>query len=263
MTTKNHYTFGDNQRAARRLELLASVYEAPSRALIERFRPASLELALDLGAGPGHTTRLLHEASGARRTIGLEASERYLAQARELAPPGVEFSREDITAPSDSAPSAQLVFCRFVLTHLADPAAAIRGFRRLVGTGGVLLLQETAALDAEHAALRRYYELVGELQAHYRQKLYIGLELAQVAEDSPFRVEHFVVQRFERPGAVMAELHAQNLETWKNDPFAIERFDARELEEIGRQLRDIASGVAPAGAVAIGFGELALRADAS
>jgi trans-aconitate 2-methyltransferase len=258
--TKNHYTFGDNPQAARRLELLASVYEAPSRALVERFRPARIDVALDLGAGPGHTTRLVHAATRARRTIGLEASERYLAEARAAAAEGVEFLLEDVTTPSLAVPAAELVFCRFLLTHVADPAAAIRSFRRLLVPGGVLLLQETAALEASHPALERYYQLVGRLQAHYGQKLFIGLELEQLAQGSPFGVEHFVVQRFERSAASMAELHALNLATWRTDPFALEAFEPAELDDLAQSLWAIARGTEPAEPVRLGLGELALRA---
>ena len=259
MTTQNQYTFGDSERAARRLQLLAQVFEAPSRALIERYRPPDLELALDLGAGPGHTTRLLHEASGARRTIGLEASERYLTQARKNAPPGVEFLQQDVTALAANAPSAQLVFSRFLLTHLHEPAAALARFRALVASGGTLLVQETAHMQASHPAFARYYELVAQMQAHYGQVLYIGQELERLAQGSAFEVVHFAVRRFERRASSMAELHVQNLRTWRSDAFASRAFDAAELNNLERQLAALADGSILATPVEIGFGELVLR----
>lgn len=259
MTTQNPYTFGDSERAARRLALLARTYEEPSRALIERFRPPDLALALDLGSGPGHTTRLLHEASGARRTLGLEASERYLAQARAAAPPGVEFLQQDVTRLSANRPAAGLVFSRFLLTHLANPTEALRGFRTLVEDGGYLLVQETAHLQGQHRAFVRYYELVAELQAHYGQILYIGQELERLAQGTPFEIVHSVVRRFERPAATMAELHVQNLRTWRQDPFASRSFDAAELDELEQQLAAIAAGKLAALPVELGLGELVLR----
>jgi hypothetical protein len=57
------YAFGDTSLAARRLALLADVFEPPSRAFLEQFAgPVSsgaepLDLAVDLGGGPGHSTR--------------------------------------------------------------------------------------------------------------------------------------------------------------------------------------------------------------
>lgn len=258
MATQDHYTFGDGARAARRLGLLASVFEEPSRALLQRFAPRAPALALDLGAGPGHTTQLVHRVTGAQRTIGVEASEKYLEQARAAAPPGVQFVREDVTQPRGAAPAAELVFCRFVLTHVREPRAAIRGFRRYVAPGGSLLLQETAHMEASHPALARYYELVGQLQAHYGQTLYIGQQLARFAEGAPFEVVHSGVRRCERPAALMAELHVQNLQTWREDSFAQRAFDPAELSRLEQLLLAIASGQERAEPVVLALGELVL-----
>lgn len=258
MTTSNHYTFGDNTRAATRLELLARTFEEPSRALLERFAPPRPALALDLGSGPGFTTRLVHEVTGAQRTVGLEASEKYLEQARAGAPAGMDVLREDVTRPSGAVPAAELVFCRFVLTHVDDPSAALSAFRHYVAPGGRLLLQETACMETAHPALNRYYELVATLQAHYRQTLYIGHELQRFAADAPFSVVHSGVRRFERPAAVMAQLHVQNLGTWRADPFAQRVFDPAELDELERRLQALALGEERAAPVSLGLGELVL-----
>ncbi len=259
VTTQNHYTFGDSERAARRLALLARAYEAPSRRLLERFAPTGLELALDLGAGPGHTTRLVHEVSRARRTIGLEASERYIEQARSTAPPGVEFMREDVTAPSAAVPAARLVFSRFLLTHVSDAAGALRALRPLLAKGGRLLLQETAALESRHPALARYYELVGELQAHYGQLLYIGRMLERFAEQAPYSVVHSTIERFEQPARTMAELHLDNLRTWRTDPFAQRTFDPTEVVDLEARLAAVVSGAERAEPVTVALGELVLQ----
>ncbi len=258
MTTTNHYTFGDSERAAQRLELLARTFDEPSRALLERFAPPALTLAVDLGSGPGHTTRLVHEASRAQRTIGVEASEKYLQQARANARPGLEFVQEDITNPGGAVPLAELVFCRFVLTHVADPTATIAAFRRYVAPGGRLLLQETAHMAASHPALARYYELVSELQAHYGQTLYIGQQLEQLAQGTPFSVVYTGVRRFERPASLMAQLHVQNLTTWRADPFASRAFDAAELDELERSLLALAREEERAASVSLALAELVL-----
>ena len=53
------YAFGDSALAARRLGLLADLFEPASRPFLARFADRRLELAVDLGCGTGHTTRLL------------------------------------------------------------------------------------------------------------------------------------------------------------------------------------------------------------
>ncbi|MBV9947766.1 MAG: class I SAM-dependent methyltransferase, partial [Myxococcales bacterium] len=92
-----HYTFGDNDRAAVRLRRLAAAYEPTSAALLRRFAGAGPRLAADLGSGLGFTTRLVHAITGAAATIGLEASARFVDRARDEAPPGVTYALHDVT----------------------------------------------------------------------------------------------------------------------------------------------------------------------
>ena len=259
MTTQNHYTFGDNDQAARRLALLAQTYEPVSRRLLERFSPPNLDVAFGFGGGLGQTTCLVRGATRALRTIGLEASERYLEQARAGAPPGVEFMREDVTAPSAAVPPAGLVFSRFLLTHVSDAAAALRAFRAFLRPGARLLLQETADMASAHPALARYYELVGELQAHYGQLLYVGRMLESFAEQAAYRIVHSATQSFEQPARTMAEIHLSNLRTWRTDAFAQRTFERAEVDDLEAHLAAIAGGSEQAAPVAIALGELVLE----
>jgi hypothetical protein len=97
------YVFGDSALAARRLGLLAEVFEPTSRAFLadagaQLAGPGPLELAVDLGCGPGHTTRLLVSVLGARRTLGLDQPAFFVALAAEDPPPGASFAVHDVTA---------------------------------------------------------------------------------------------------------------------------------------------------------------------
>ena len=97
----NRYTFGDNPRAAYRLTLLASVFEPSSSDLLVRARGVdpsrALELALDLGCGPGHTTDLLRRALGATETWGIDASTSLVERARDRFAPSCTFLVHDMT----------------------------------------------------------------------------------------------------------------------------------------------------------------------
>ena len=141
---QNRYTFGDSARASRRLGLLARAYEPETRALIGRTGGQRCDLAVDLGCGPGHTTRLLHELLGPERTVGLDSSERYVAEARASSPPGVEFIRHDVAREPWPLPAAEVLLCRFLLTHLDDVPGALGVWARASRPG--------ARLAGEHAA---------------------------------------------------------------------------------------------------------------
>lgn len=255
----SHYTFGDSDLAARRLHLLAEAYSDSSQAFLKQFASGPVERALDLGCGPGYTTRLLHQTVEARSTIGIDSSEHYIALARSEAPLGVEFVCHDVL-DKPPVPRADLVHVRFLLTHLADPGLALAQWGELLMHRGLLLLQEVSLLESEHPTLTRYYQLVEALQAQYKQSLYIGRNLEGIARSAPFIVEHHGQRLFELPAHVMARLHALNLPTWKSDPIAVRNFDPKEIADVEQGLLRIAQRAELCAPVRIGLAELVLRA---
>jgi len=139
------YAFGDSALAARRLALLAEVFEPTSRAFLAHvgahLSGPPPELAVDLGCGPGHTTRLLVSVLGPRRVLGLDQSASFVALAAADAPPGAEFAVHDVTAVPFPCPPAGLLSCRFLLGHLPDPAAALAAWRRVAPEGRLVLFE--------------------------------------------------------------------------------------------------------------------------
>ena len=264
------YTFGTNPTAAARLALLAEVYEAGTRALLARWCPPSPEHAVDLGCGPGHTTLLVHAASGAGRTTGVERSPEYAAAARALAAEhgvaasdpagnpagnpagsprsGVTIVEADVTREPLPVDEADVVHARFLVTHLAAPRAAVRLWGGLLRPGGRLLLQEVSRLVSREPVLGRYYELVAELQAHHGQALDVGQDLPAIAADavappgSGLVVEHVTTRSWHPPIAAMATLHVLNLRTWRTDRYASRAFDPDELDALDDALAAIAHG---------------------
>lgn len=237
------YTFGDTPTAARRLALLAEVFDPPTRALVAAWRPERVGHAVDLGCGPGHTTRLLHEVGGARATTGLERSSDHVDRARVGLPPGVDVVQHDVTVAPLPVPPADLALARFLLTHLADPAGALRVWAGALAPGGRLLAQETARMASTVPALARYYELVAELQRHHGQALDVGRRLEDLARATPdVRLVHAEVPTLRPPVRAMAALHAMNVRTWRDDAYARTAFDPGELDALTAALDALAAG---------------------
>ena len=262
MIQKEHYTFGDSELAATRLRLLARVFEPSSARLLERLRSTGGEVAVDLGCGPGHTTRLLAEHVAVARVVGLDQSKKLLAAAaREHPGPRLSFVECDVTQPPFPAPPAATLYARFLLTHLRDPLRVLRAWADAALPGAHLVLEETAFMTAEHPALSRYYALVERMQKHYGQRMYIGRELAALARGL---APHWVVEHSEiavslLPAADMARLHFLNLCTWSEDPFARASYEGAELSELGSDLEQVASGAVELAPVSLGMGQLVLR----
>lgn len=259
-TPADVYTFGDNPAAARRLALLADVYEPVSRDLLARWSPPTPGHALDLGCGPGHSTRLLHVVSGAVRSTGVDRSADYLRLAGQDPAPGISFVCADVLAEPLPVDPADLVYARFLLAHLADPGAAVRRWARLVRPGGRLLLQESARLVSRDPALARYYELVAQLQARYGQALDVGARMADLAAGSGLAVRHLHARPLRPSVPAMAALHVLNLRTWREDRYARAAFDEAELDALDGALAAIAHG-APAEPIEQELAELVLAAE--
>jgi SAM-dependent methyltransferase len=231
------YTFGDDERAARRLELVAHVFEASSRALLGGLsvRP---RLALDLGCGPGFSTALVAAETGAGTTVGLDRSEAFVAAAR-VAFPGLRFVRHDVTTGFPTAPP-DLVFARLLLAHLPQPAARARAWARGLAPGGRLVLEEMEGIDAPDPALAEYEEKVLSVVDHQGAPMYAGPLLAGLGDGDGLRLRLDTVRRVAVPTAVAARVYGLNLEGWRHDPFATERFEAADLDALGARLAALA-----------------------
>jgi len=235
----SHYSFGDNDLAAQRLEYLADAFAPSSRRFLERAKPGRVELALDLGSGTGATTELVHDVTQAPSVVGYERSDSFLAIARRRYP---ELTFRDVDVLSAAFPDrdADLIYSRFLLTHIHRPADVLATSVQHLRAGGRLLLEETAALFSPVDALSRYYVLVEQLQAHHGQETLIGEKLGALASGVARTRVTSVMQEIPVAAALMARLHTMNLATWKTDPFMLETHGLRALEDLERELKAIA-----------------------
>jgi trans-aconitate 2-methyltransferase len=255
------YTFGDSALAAERLRFLAELFQPALTGLVLEQGARGLEQVIDLGSGPGHTTRALWQLLAPQRLLGLEHSERYVEQARRDSPLEIEYRLHDLRqpAPPDAPlPRAQLVYCRFLVTHLAEPRAALSLWAELLAPGGRLLLQETAGMFSAHPALARYYQLMAEFQRRHRQSFDIGQKLESLADPALYRCVHVGPRRFALPGPRMARVHLMNLATWRRDPQA-SAFDPDELDRLHVALEALSRDEASDVIVEYAMGEVVLE----
>lgn len=239
------YTFGDTPAAGDRLRGLAELYEPETRDLIARRAVITPVLAVDLGCGPGLSTRLLHELTGARRTVGCDVSSKFLAQARRKRQTGLSYLRHDVTRAPFPAGSPDLLLCRFLLTHLAQPELVLATWAHVARPGACLLLHETERLESTHPVLRGYYGLVDRMQSHYGQALRIGADLQRILGQTRWTVVDSSARVLHQPAASMARLHAANLKVWRRDPYVRGTTSARTLSRLGAALGRIADGTEP------------------
>jgi trans-aconitate 2-methyltransferase len=247
--TREKYTFGDNGQASARLRGLAELYEPETRELLELGDVRAPALALDLGCGPGWSTRLIKDVLNPRRTVGLDASERYVAEARQNHGSDLEFKVHDVTRAPFPVPAPNVMFCRFLLTHLRSLGQVLRTWASVAEADALLFVHETESLETENPKLRRYYDLVAQLQQHYGQTLLVGTVLEASFENSGWHLVQNKRCVLEKQASDMASLHLSNLRTWRHDEYAARSFDADEMDSLEASLERIACGAEDGGIV--------------
>jgi SAM-dependent methyltransferase len=167
------------------------------RQLLDRFAASVRDVgpACDIGCGPGHVARYLHEQGV--QVCGVDLSPAMVEQARRLTP-GVEFRQGDMTALDipDGAWAGIAAFYSIIHIPRDDMARALGELRRVLRPSGILLLafhigDGTIHLDewwGQRVCVDffsfRSDEVVGCLRA-------TGFEIEEIIEREPYPdVEH-------------------------------------------------------------------------
>lgn len=122
---------------------------------------------LDLGCGPGTITVDIARRVAPGRVLGVDASERVLATARENAvravAENVEFRCADIRSLDLESDTFDVAHAHAVLMHLEDPIGALREMLRVVRPGGVVAVRDSDYSGAmwwpDDARLDRWLEI--------------------------------------------------------------------------------------------------------
>jgi SAM-dependent methyltransferase len=239
------YQFGDQDLAARRLEVVARVFEASTRQLLETAGRRPDALAIDLGCGPGFTTRLIAEVLGCEAVVGLDTSERFLAMARRAESAHLRFHQHDVlSTPFPEAP-ADLLFCRFLLSHLAHPGSCLEAWATQLSPNGLLVIEEVEAIETTQAVFGRYLGIVESMLKSQGTALYVGGPLESLADSPPLRralrKRLSRALRFPVSNRDAAAMFSMNVPNWKDRPFIRENFNAESIEELEAGLRDLAN----------------------
>jgi trans-aconitate 2-methyltransferase len=222
------YTFGDDVPAVQRLALVASAYESVSRSFLAQQSPADVDVALDLGCGPGFSTQLVDDVCAPRTLIGLDSSPQFLDEARARLP-AARFDTHDVTVtPLPGAP-ARVIYARLLLAHLPDPLGIAERWRTSLVPGGVLLIEDLERIEAPPGPLRTYDEVSADIVRGGGGLMYAGPALARHGG----RCTAVSV-----PAALAATIYLLNVRRWLAEPKP--RVPQRQLEDLEAGLGTIA-----------------------
>ena len=235
------YAFGDGELAARRLGLVSEVFAPTSRAFLAEvgFRP---RLALDLGSGPGHTTRLVADTLQPTKTVGIEASKAFLSAARTTTQnSSVSFVEHDVTRMPLPLRDPDLIFARFLLSHLPRPETSVVDWATQLRPGGLLLIEEVEWIRTEHPIFGTYLKVVEAMLADRGHELYVGARLNAIGEEDGWRRRSSRVVRLRPSTAQAARMFSMNLTNWRGDPFVREDYSGETIDRVEAGLSELSA----------------------
>jgi SAM-dependent methyltransferase len=243
------YSIRGGREGRERLRLLSRVLHDSTCALLDRAGLAPGQSALDLGCGGGDVSREMARRVGARgRIVGIDTDEAQLriahAEARDLGLTQIEYRHGDAAATVQPA-AFDLVYARFLLSHLAQPRQVLGAVRDQLKSGGVVVLEDIDfsghAAWPDDACARRTADLCAECMRAGGGDPHLGLRLPSLVQHAGFdAVQVHVVQVLATTG------DAKRLypETLRNVADAAQRYGLASEPELRALLEELERYVA-------------------
>ncbi len=239
---KTGYAFGDSGLAAQRLALLANTFAESSAEFMRQSVETPPRRAADLGCGPGYSTHLLADTLKPEHTVGLDNSESFLAYARTTANAKVSFHHHDILAAPFPDSPFDLIFGRFLLTHLPDPEAAVALWNGQLRLRGLLLIEEVEHIETDNPEFLAYLDIQQKMLKHQGNDLFIGPRLEAAAGPDGTRRRTSTVRSLQVSASRAAGMFHMNLGEWRRRDFVREHWDTVTLDRMERDLDAIVRG---------------------
>ncbi|HEX2905829.1 MAG TPA: methyltransferase domain-containing protein [Phototrophicaceae bacterium] len=235
------YTFGTDDEGAIRLESIGSFFNPLAAAFIRRHvQPQPHQVAVDLGCGPGFTTAMLAQATGCAQVYGLDRAD-YFIQMAAARFPNYTFIQHDLTQLPFPV-QADVMYVRFVLSHLSDAVQTVNHWVTALKPGGLLFIDETETVETEVAVFRRYLALNAGMIATQGANLWIGPQLA--AGQYAAEVVASTCETFAVTNHLAATWFLPNIQTvWQTDAYVQGQLAPDERQAIAAEVAQIkASG---------------------
>lgn len=235
------YSFGDSDLAAHRLEVLADVFASTTVAFINEMVTDKPRVAVDLGCGPGYTTHLLARLLPCERVVGLDKSEHFIALAQQTATDRVSFRLHDVAAVPFPIDSIDLLFGRYLLSHLKDPQGMIMDWITQLTPKGVLLVEEPESIQTRNSVFRQYLDIVEAMMDDRGASLYVGKMLDRLKRTDDLKQRISGVRPLSVHTHRAAAMFYLNIQTWKHQPFVKENYSASTIDQLESELESLAA----------------------
>jgi SAM-dependent methyltransferase len=196
----NPYALRGGEDGKRRMDLIAGVLRPSTLALLERVGIRAGDRCLDVGCGAGHVARELARMAGPQgRVLGIDSDPKVLELAAQETAGIANLSFQQGDVRTLQGDGYDVVYARFLLTHMPDPAAVLARMAACLKPGGKLVVEDIdhgrVVCEPPSPAYARYTELYEELIGRRGGDLRIGLKLLRLLRQAGAgEVELHIVQ---------------------------------------------------------------------
>lgn len=233
------YLFGDSDAAARRLKILADVYAESTKTFILDTVIDRPRLTVDLGCGPGFTTHLLADATQCDYAVGLDNSEHFVSLAQKTVTDRVSFHRHDVTSTPFPTERGDLLYCRFLLTHVTNPQAVVGHWASQLQPRGLLLIEETEWIHTGNVRFAEYLKIVEVMIEHQGANLYAGAILDRMEDVHRLERRISQVRRLPVSTAQAARMFSLNIRSWKQQRFVRANYAPSAIAQLEHELENL------------------------
>ena len=198
------YVLAVGEAAARRLRVLDEVFGPYSRELLRRAGLTQGMRVADIGCGSGLVSLWIAAQLGAGGSVtGVDMSGEQLRVAEKNAGAAglTNVSFQEASAYETKLPRGQfdLVYSRFLMCHLTDPAKALSEMRTLLTPDGILVCEDHDDGGIFSEPQTRAYERLVEISEAVNRirglDSYIGLKLPRLVREAGFGRPEVVVKQ--------------------------------------------------------------------
>lgn len=176
MAEESNYIHGTQPEEQRRL---SAMNETINDSFLRELNLQGGECILDVGSGLGQFSRAMARAAHGCKVLGIERSSEQIAQAIKMAAEAGDMDKVDfrsgdamnLVLKDDEWGTFDLAHTRFLLEHVRDPLAVVKGMVKAIKQGGRVVLA-----DDDHQVFRVWPEPPGwasmwEAYVHSYEKL--------------------------------------------------------------------------------------------
>lgn len=184
---ESKYIHGTDDAEQRRL---AALNELVNPSFIEFLKPGETDSILEVGSGLGLLAREIARLRPRARVLGIEYSPRQLERADASDRPNLRFAQGDAHRLDLEDDHFDVVYCRWLLEHVADPVQVLGEMRRVLKPGGRIFVQENDVslqrYDPPAPRVERLWGSIAALQKKLGGDALIGSKLHGLLTDAGF-----------------------------------------------------------------------------